>query len=765
MKRFIVPVILLLALVLVPGLSPWTTTGYVPTKETLLVDGQRVDVDVISAGRTVMIAIEQLADKVGMRLTSEHDQKTWTADWRGTSAVIPVSERYFTIDKTEIDLSIPTTIMKNHLYVPMEFFTKAFGVTVDWDQDARIALIETRTLPVVGSYANLKRIIARSNQNVGFMGGWKFLRSGMSDQATAPEGMGDSNSYSGTNVQVQGVDEADIIKTDGQYLYQLSNQRFIISRVFPAEDMGVISTLRYDDGKFAPVALYVQGDQAVVIGTYYNMEYPPGVRDVKSDADRMMMPYYYPGTVKAIVYDMTDRGNVKVSREVEMEGYYTSSRMIGSSIYFVANKYMGPIYYYAEENVVRDTPLFKDTAKSEAYESVKFEDIHYFPGSVEPNYLMIGGIDLSKPEQKMEVNTYLGSGQNIYASAEHLYVAVSQYEYPVQKSEPDTNTSSIMPQDIMTKTTIYKFALSNGKTEYTAQGEVKGTVLNQFSMDEYDGYFRIATTKGENWWAESNPTENNIYILDSSLRQIGKLEGLAKGERIYSVRFMGERGYMVTFKNIDPLFVIDLAVPSSPKVLGELKIPGFSDYLHPYTDNLLIGFGKETEEVKFTDWNGEVRTAVVDSGMKVAMFDVSNVSKPIEKDKELIGDRGTYSELLYNHKALMFSNEKNLMAFPVTVMRIRPQSEKPDEVPYGEFAFQGAYIYSIDPEKGITYKGRVTHLNEEDLLNAAKYWYDDGKTIERIIYINDTLYTISREMIRAYELDTLNPIKTIKFGK
>jgi uncharacterized secreted protein with C-terminal beta-propeller domain len=213
------------------------------------------------------------------------------------------------------------------------------------------------------------------------------------------------------------------------------------------------------------------------------------------------------------------------------------------------------------------------------------------------------------------------------------------------------------------------------------------------------------------------------------------------------------------------LFVIDLAVPSSPKVLGELKIPGFSDYLHPYTDNLLIGFGKETEEVKFTDWNGEVRTAVVDSGMKVAMFDVSNVSKPIEKDKELIGDRGTYSELLYNHKALMFSNEKNLMAFPVTVMRIRPQSEKPDEVPYGEFAFQGAYIYSIDPEKGITYKGRVTHLNEEDLLNAAKYWYDDGKMIERIIYINDTLYTISREMIRAYELDTLNPIKTIKFGK
>lgn len=279
-------------------------------------------------------------------------------------------------------------------------------------------------------------------------------------------------------------------------------------------------------------------------------------------------------------------------------------------------------------------------------------------------------------------------------------------------------------------------------------------------MDEHKGYFRIATTTGEVWSSGQDISKNHIYVLNSELKLAGKVENIAPGEKIYSTRFMGDRAYMVTFRNVDPFFVIDLKNPQKPAILGKLKIPGYSDYLHPYDENHIIGFGKDTVEMK--GWDGEPQAFY--QGLKIAIFDVTNVSQPVEMSKVVIGDRGTDSEILNNHKALLFSKEKNLMAFPVTLMEKTPGvKDKANTSPaYGSFSFQGAYIYNIDLKNGLKYKGRISHLEPADYQKAGDYWYDSDNNINRVLYIGNVLYTISPGKIKAQSIANLKLISSLE---
>lgn len=645
---------------------------------------------------------------------------------------------------------------------------------------------ENEDLPTVGSFAGLKSVLTKA-QNSGALAP-QFMAMETA-AASEPKGLGAGQSsaardYSQTNVQVSGVDEADIIKTDGQYIYQVSSQKLVISQVYPSEDMQVLTNLKFDPAQFNPLELYVDDRYLILIGNSYiydqgdqNASTPPAVKPELPAVPRTSAPEgisseiypYIPmsNTTKAIVYDLSDRANLKKVREIELEGQYISSRKIDSALYLVTNKYLD-YYQILEQNIETPTPTYRDSAAGEDYTNVGYDSIHYFPDSVDANYLMIGSLDLNQPDQELQVSTYLGAGQNIYASENSLYVAITRYEteepaekpanndQPVSSTEPSFATG-LLPMPMKTNTVLYKFALDPGKVSYLAKGEVPGTVLNQFSMDEDNGYFRIATTKGAIWGTGENTSKNNIYVLDKDLKQVGQLEDIAPGENIYSVRFVGERAYMVTFRTVDPLFVIDLAEPTSPRILGALKIPGYSDYLHPYDENHIIGFGKETIEVPQTDGYGNViGTTAYYQGMKVALFDVSDVTQPKELFKETIGDRGTDSELLYNHKALLFDKDKNLLAFPVTVMEINDASYSPEfGMPYGEFAFQGAYVYNLDLVNGFTLKGKISHPAASDQTSPQYDWYYNQNKVERVLYIEDTLYTISQSMIKASDLTTL----------
>jgi uncharacterized secreted protein with C-terminal beta-propeller domain len=254
-------------------------------------------------------------------------------------------------------------------------------------------------------------------------------------------------------------------------------------------------------------------------------------------------------------------------REIELEGQLLTSRKIGPHLYFVANKYIEPSLLPQKEKKVSQEllsfilPAYKDSAVSPRRESLPLSKVHYFPASINSNYLLIGSLNLQDLQAKMEVSAYLGGGDNVYASITNLYVVSAQ-----TRLNEVAKGRLVYVKVVNEATKVYKFNLDKTKVNYQAQQEVPGRVLNQFSLDEHNGYFRLATTSN----SPEDLQKNNIYVLDKDLKVAGKLEGLAPGETVYSARFMGDRVYLVTYKTMDPFFVIYLSQPQAPKVLGEL---------------------------------------------------------------------------------------------------------------------------------------------------------------------------------------------------
>jgi len=397
-------------------------------------------------------------------------------------------------------------------------------------------------------------------------------------------------------------------------------------------------------------------------------------------------------------------------------------------------------------------PLFEDSKLgTESRPVTSCTSVRILPHIPQPQYLTVAVIDTSSPNTDVKRETILGSAENVYSSTENLYVTATQwiYHWDVKPSGGETENEE--------KTNLYRFAFTADGIEYKAQGSVPGHILNQFSMDEHGNTFRIATTTGE-LWNEQKPSTNNLYVLNRDLVTTGKIEDIAPGERIYSVRFMGDRAYMVTFRNTDPLFVIDTSDPRNPTILGQLKIPGYSDYLHPYDDTHIIGFGKDTAEAKDrTDFAWY-------QGIKLAVFDVSDVANPKELHKMIIGDRGTDSPLLHDHKALLFEKDRNLLAFPVTVYEIsETEKAKNDPSSYGSPVFQGAYVYTFTLQGGFQLKGKITHYDEDQISKMGDRWYGLGKDIVRILRLGQSLLTVSDAVVQSSALTDLRKEGSVTF--
>lgn len=769
MKKILFLSGLLFALVITFSLPSFSTAGTKTNPIKVYYGNQELQFDTppVNINGRIMVPLRSIFEALGANIAWDTKKSVITATKPGTNLEITLNQKTATKNGSTIVMDVPPMMRRNWVLIPLRFVSEAFNTSVNWNPEARLVKISNNTLPSVGSFENLKKLLAEGEGSRANL--FREIRAGSvmksmtkEDAAPAESLSNQAADYSATNIQVQGVDEADIIKTDGTFIYQVNKGRIMITKAFPPEKMEIINSIQFSEKSFYPQEIYVDNRYLVVIGNLFE-DIPVPLLKEKTSTSIYPPPYRVLNTVKAIVYDIQNKDNIRQVREVELEGNYVSSRKIESSLYLIANRYLDT-YYIMNGETIDASPAFRDSAAGSKYQHVDYPHIRYFPGYVEPNYLMVASIDLNRPEEKMLVNTYLGAGENIYATKNSLYVSVTEY----QQAEPDT-TGKIMEraQPFSIKTTVYKFALENGKTEYSGKGQVPGTILNQFSMDEQDGYFRIATTSGEIWRSDEQTSKNNIFVLDPNMKITGSLEDLAPGEKIYSVRFMGDRAYMVTFRTVDPLFVIDLKDPKKPEVLGVLKIPGYSDYLHPYDENHIIGFGKETIEISQKNWDGEnMGTMAFYQGMKIALFDVSDVTHPVEMFKEIIGDRGTDSELLHNHKALLFSREKNILAFPVTVMEIKDKTAVNESVPpYGEFTFQGAYIYRLDLKNGFQLKGTVTHLTTEDLVKSGYHWYHSNKNVERIIYIGNTLYTVSQSMIKANQMSDLREVGSLKINR
>ncbi|MBQ9314554.1 MAG: beta-propeller domain-containing protein [Clostridia bacterium] len=564
----------------------------------------------------------------------------------------------------------------------------------------------------------------------------------------------DSN-YSETNVQTKGVDESDIIKTDGKRIYYMNSERKDV-KIFEDvnNEIKLIKTIALSNNKedySYGDSMFLDDKHLIVIAHgSKRMNDEAIAEEVEAINSKKMisyMPYRTKTFTEIYIYDVN---TYDLIRKVEAEGNLVSSRKIGDNLYLVSNKY---IYYY---DFRRDDimPLYKDTLESQDYCEVEIENIRGFKDfekEEQCNYMIITSLNLADSNSKVNIETYLGAGTEIYCSTDHLYVTKANYHYSyrgpiafyatVDAIAIDDSSNS----EVKTSTNIHKFAIKDGKTTYVATGKVNGTLLNQFSMDEYDKNFRITTTDDKG---------NKLYVLDESLKQIGSLENLASGERIYSTRFMGDKAYVVTYKTVDPLFVIDLKNPSAPKVLGELKIPGYSSYLHPIGKNYLLGFGEDSVEKSYINWEGKQELVAYATGLKMAIFDVSDYSNPKEIHNVKIGGRGSYSELLYNHKALLLDESKKIFAFPVSVTKEAGYYE--DGTPmYGDIDFAGALVYNMDVENGFSLKGKITHESEN---RYSKYG-----NIERIIYIGDKFYTVSNGMIKSTNMDTMQEVSKLKF--
>lgn len=570
---------------------------------------------------------------------------------------------------------------------------------------------------------------------------------------SAAEPSAPAEEFSSTNVQVAGVDEADIVKNDGKYIYVLKDDTVRVVAAYPPEDMQELDAVDFADEEFYPSDMYVDGDKLVVIGWGSDSLRPP------------VGPYsFYEPTTTVYIFDTTDHENIEMERKVVMEGSYNSSRKVGDTVYLVTDKYQYAPTPYIMPKQAEMVPLYADvkgaalttvddTAKVAA-PAVGCGDILYWPGGDTTDYLIVSAIPVDDSSKAVEKEVILGSSGEIYSSRSNLYVA--EYDYP-----------NWWEEDYEEKTVIHKFALDPADISYEGKGEVPGSILDQFSMDEYRENFRITTTSGDVWDSE-NPSSNNLYILNEDMERIGEIENIAPGEKIYSTRFMGGRAYMVTFKKVDPFFVIDVSNPEDPEILGKLKIPGYSDYLHPLDENHIIGFGKDAIDASESEIADRNLDFAWYQGMKVAMFDVTDVENPTELHKIEIGDRGTESTLLYDHKALLFDAEKGLMAFPITVAELSEEVKNDPETPdytYGDPVYQGAYIYDVSVEDGFEFKGRISHYAEGEVEEkAGSYWWGTSDIL-RVLYIDDYLYTVSSAKVKANRLDNLNDVSEIELAE
>jgi uncharacterized secreted protein with C-terminal beta-propeller domain len=592
-----------------------------------------------------------------------------------------------------------------------------------------------------------------------------------------------SPDYSGTNIQVEGVDEADFIKNDGKYAYIISGNKLTIIEAYPPENAAIISKVALDIPQgYALQNMFLDGDRIVVFYPEYTEE------NVIPEYGYAPQTFSVPST-HAVIIDISDRENPEVIRNYQVSGDYSNSRMIGKQVYLLTTSgvdYQRPVM-----------PSIKESTSSSS-RMILTPDVYYFDNpeqyfvfntviAIDLDAVATGGESTDDDNGIVSKTFMMGSGTTVYVSENNIYIAYQQnqpYEYyqshnrdkffrviapllpsgvqdqiesierdssfdPAEKwnrvSELLQDTYNSLPEsrknDLFAeiqnglaeydaaiikesqKTVIHKISIGGDDAllNYVAKGEVPGRLLNQLSMDEYKGRFRVATTS-----EYSTPYQyvmnNNVYTLDENMEIVGKLEEIAADESIYAARFMGDRLYLVTFRQIDPFFVIDMS-EDDPEVLGELKLPGYSSYLHPYDEDHVIAIGRET-------------------GVKFALFDVSDVRNPEAVDVYEIGGRGTDSEALSDHKAFLFDKEKDVISIPIYSY---------NDVDYSR-PWSGFYVFGTDTADGFTLKGKVEHAIG-----------DYGMWGSRSFYIEDALYTVTQGIMKVNSMDDIgNEINSIR---
>ena len=563
--------------------------------------------------------------------------------------------------------------------------------------------------------------------------------------------------FSSTNVQEQGVDEPDYVKTDGDHLYVVTGGTFLVFRAWPAEDVAERSRVEIEG---APIALLVHRPNVLVLSRVW--EPAPGV---DLPPERPIGPW-----VKATVLDTTDPAEPRLLREIYLEGQYVDARMVDGRAHVVLGsrlpladppglpsggpELLGGSLAEDDDGAPADPPDLEaadisellprmiDRVYGEGGAAARVEAICPCDNMYEPavpngtGLITVVTLDLGAPTSGLGSVSLLSDSGVVYGSRESLYLATPNSGYwawwPVLRDEAEA------PRET---TVIHKFDLT-GSPAYVASGQVPGWVLNPFSMGEHEGVFRIATTEG-GWWDGEDPV-NGVYLLrqeGEALVETGSLKGLGEpGERIYAVRFLRDRGFVVTFRQQDPLYALDLSDPTEPRAAGELHVPGLSTYLHPVGDDLLLAVGQDT--------------APGARGVKLSLYDVGDLGSPREVAARSVG-AGSHSEAQYNHKAFTYFDTLGVLALPVTTWEPGPEGVAD--------VFAGVHLYEVhpdapDPDGVFTLRGRIDHsVFYRD--GGAGFWYYP-EPVRRTFFIGEApeayfVYTISARGLKVTPYEDL----------
>ncbi len=525
----------------------------------------------------------------------------------------------------------------------------------------------------------------------------------------------DSNvDYSGTNVQVKGVDEADIVKTDGNYIYYLAANQLNILKADGAKTALVSSTsLSAEDSWWGYNSeLFILGTRLMVITQSYNTVW---INDVNGGYENNT------DQTTAVIYDISNPAKPVQVVSLGQSGGYVSARMVGDYVYLVTSQY---VY-----NLVKETPVTYIPATTVGAETKLLQPTDLYVGGNPQSaaYTVVGAINLKSGANFSSAKAVFGGTSQLYANADHLLLAIAQYSEETLPIAPDKDGKNVQITNGSNSTDLVLLGISEGQITKLASGNVPGSLLNQFSMDEYKNVFRVVTTlnswqqriytDGVDTYEYDNTNSNALYTLDLNLSILGKIENLAKDETVQSVRFDGDIGYFVTFRQVDPLFAVDLSNPAYPRVLNALKIPGFSEYLHVFKDNLLLGIGYSADE----------KTGAT-QGVKLSMFDTTNKSNVKEIATEKVD--ASWTIVGSNHKAILVDAQKNLIAFP---------------------ADSNYYIYRYT-EKGFELAAKVNMTADLSSWNL------------RGLFIGDYFYVIGESGLTVISLTDFTVVGTVKLG-
>jgi uncharacterized secreted protein with C-terminal beta-propeller domain len=559
-----------------------------------------------------------------------------------------------------------------------------------------------------------------------------------------------SDPYTQTNIQEAGVDESDMVKTDGEYFYVAGGRAFHVVDIAGA--MQVVAT-RSVEGVVD--ALYLYDDKLVVMYAVSSHGDPTwDDNPVPLGGARVGMPYWIPRgqRVAVAVYDIADPRNPVNLKTFEFDGYLVSSRLINGNLHIVQQfiAELPPLEHWYDgtpedrrrtieanqqamdamtlsELIPAYTVISQSPDLQETLPLVSSNDF-YCPVSEDGGgtIVTIVSMDLDNAELPFKSIGLVADAHIVYASTQSIYIASHTYLYGAETAQ---------------QTSLFKFDLSGDIVRCTGGGVIPGWVLNQFSLGEYQGVLRIATTIG-NGFGRQPVSRNNVYCLkseDNTLKVIGKLEDLAPGEKIYAARFMGERGYLVTYVKVDPLFTLDLSDPTQPAVAGELKVPGYSDYIHPFGDDYLITLGKDTLLV-------EEDNMAWYQGVQLSIFDISDFSRPALLHHTIIGDRGTQTEASHNHKAFTFWADHNLLALPVNLYEHPSPPDYPSS--YGVSVFDGLYVYRVSSQNGFSLLGRIRTQSDSDHGTYHRGW-------TRGIFVDQMVYAVTDDAVRSAQIEQI----------